>query len=102
MRIKKDDNIIVIAGNDKGKTGKVVRAFPRENTVVITGVNVRKIHKRPSKTNQKGQIIEQAFPINVSNVAIVDPKTGKPTRIGYSGKSGEKVRIAKKSGTTIK
>lgn len=102
MRIKKDDNIIVLAGKDKGKTGKVVRAFPRENTVIVAGVNIRKIHKRPSKSNQKGQIIDQAFPLNVSNVAIVDPKTGKASRIGYSIKGGEKLRVAKKSGTTIK
>lgn len=102
MKIKKDDNVIVTAGKDRGKTGKVIRSFPRTSQIIITGVNVRKIHKRPTKSGQKGQIVEQAFPINVSNVMFIDPKNSKPTRIGYSGKAKEKVRVAKKSGTTLK
>ena len=102
MKIKKNDNVIVIAGKDRGKTGKIMRALPRTNQVIITGVNTHKIHKRPNKSNQKGQIIDQAFPINVSNVMIIDPKTNKPTRIGYSGITKDKVRVAKKSGMTIK
>jgi large subunit ribosomal protein L24 len=102
MRIKKNDNVIVIAGKDRGKTGKVTRAFPRTGEVIISGVNTHKIHKRPNKTNQKGQILEQSFPINVSNVMILDPKTNKGTRIGYSVSAKDKVRVAKKSGTTIK
>ncbi len=102
MRIKKDDNIIVIAGKDRGKTGKVVRAFPKENKIIVSGINMRKIHKRPSKSNQKGQIIDQAAPFDVSNVMLVDPKTSKGTRVGtQKDKSGKKVRVAKKSGTTL-
>lgn len=102
MKIKKDDNVIVIAGKDRGKTGKVVRALPRQNAVIIAGVHVRKIHKRATKTGKKGEVVDQAFPIHISNVMIVDPKTGKGTRIGTSLKGKEKTRIAKKSGQSIK
>ena len=102
MKIRKDDNVIVIAGKDRGKTGKVVRAFPREDKVIVSGVNVRKVHKRATKSGQKGQIVEKEFPTHISNVAIVDPKGGKATRIGYEMKDEKKVRVTKKSGTTIK
>lgn len=101
MKIRKDDNIIVLSGKDKGKTGKVIRALPREGKVIIAGVNIKKIHKRPTKSNQKGQVIEQAAPIFASAVALIDPKTSKPTRIGYSVEKGKKVRISKKSGVAI-
>ncbi len=101
MKIKKEDNVIVIAGKDKGKTGKVVRAFPRKNLIVISGINLRKVHKRPTKSGQKGQIIDQAVPMHVSNVLLVDPKNNKGTRVGYKNVDGNKVRIAKKSGSTI-
>jgi large subunit ribosomal protein L24 len=101
MKIKKNDNVIVIAGKDRGKTGKVIRALPRENKVIITGVNVRKIHKKANKNKKKGEVVEQAFPFDVSNVMVVDPKTSKRTRIGYKGIGKEKVRIAKKSGSNI-
>lgn len=102
MKIKKDDNIIVISGKDKGKTGKVVRAFPRQNKIIVAGVNIKKIHKRPTKSNQKGQIIEQAAPFHVSNAQIVDPKDAKKgTRIRMDITLGKKVRVAKRSGTTL-
>lgn len=90
-----------MSGKDKGKSGDVLRAFPRLNKVIVAGVNIKKIHKRPTKSNQKGQIIEQATPIHVSNVSIADPKGGKPTRVGYTTVSGKKVRVAKKSGANI-
>ena len=102
MKIKKDDNVIVIAGKDRGKTGKVVRAFPREDKVIVSGVNIRKVHKRASKSGQKGQIVEKAFPTHISNVSLVDPKDGKATRVGYDTKGEKKIRIARKSGTTLK
>ena len=70
MKIHKDDNIIVITGKDKGKTGKVLKALPRVHKVVVAGVNVRKVHKRPKKSGQKGQIIEKSMPIDVSNVRL--------------------------------
>jgi len=102
MRIKKDDKVIVIAGKDKGKTGKVLRAFPAENKVVVEGVNIKKKHQRATQGGQKGQIIDKTFPIDVSNVMLVDPKTGKPTRIGKKLVGDKFVRVAKKSGTVIK
>jgi large subunit ribosomal protein L24 len=101
MKIKKGDNIIVISGKDKGKTGKVVRAFPRDNAIIVSGVNVKKVHKRPSKQGQKGQVIEQSAPFHVSNVAIVDPKDNKATRIKLVVTGGKKERVAKRSGATI-
>lgn len=70
MHVKKGDNIIVLAGKDKGKTGKILRAFPREDLVLVEGVNIKKVHQRPKKTGAKGTIIEKGFPIHVSNVKI--------------------------------
>ncbi len=101
MKIRKDDNVIVITGKDKGKTGKVVKALPKEGRIVIAGVNVRKVHVRPTKSGQKGQIIDKAMPINVSNVLIVDPKTGKGARVGRKMIGEKMVRFSKKSGTTL-
>ena len=101
MKIKKGDNVIVIAGKDKGKKAKVVRALPAENKVVVEGVNIKKKHERGRREGAKGQIIEFAAPINVSNVMIEDPKTKKPSRIGYKMVGDKKVRIAKKSGAEI-
>lgn len=92
---------MVIAGKDKGKKGKVLRAFPDESQVIVDGVNVKKRHQRPTKTNQHGQIVDKTLPIHVSNVMIIDPKTNKPTRVGYKVENGKKFRIAKKSGVQI-
>jgi large subunit ribosomal protein L24 len=101
MRIKKDDKVIVMSGKDKGKTGKILRALPRENKVVVEGVNIKKKHQKPTRGGQKGQIIDKTFPVDVSNVMIIDPKTNKPTRIGKKLVGDKWVRVAKKSGTTI-
>jgi large subunit ribosomal protein L24 len=101
MKIKKDDNVIVISGKDKGKTGKVSKAFPAENKILISGVNVRKSHEKARKSGSKGQIVEKSMPIHVSNVMIVDPKTGKQTRIGKKEVNGKNVRFAKKSGVVL-
>ena len=101
MRIKKGDNVIVIAGKDKGSEGKVLRVFPHKSLVLVEGVNMQKKHQKARRGGAKGQITEFAAPIHVSNVAIKDPKTGKPSRIGYKTEGGEKVRISKKSGTII-
>jgi large subunit ribosomal protein L24 len=79
MKIKKNDNVIVIAGKDKGKTGKVSRAFPAKEMVLIPGLNIHKKHKRPTKGGEKGQVVDQAFPMHVSNVMLVDG-SGKRTR----------------------
>lgn len=101
MKIKKNDNVIVIAGKDKDKTGKVLRAFPALDQVLVEGVNKRKKNQRATKSGQKGQIIEKEFPIHVSNVAFIDPKTKKATRIGKKEVKGKMVRITKKSGSIV-
>lgn len=101
MKLKKGDNVIVIAGKDKGKEGKITRVFPARNEVIVEGVNMKKKHQRARKQGQKGQIVDIASPINASNVMLRDPKTGKPTRIGIKKEGGKRARIAKKSGSTI-
>ena len=102
LHVKKDDNIIVISGKDKGKKGRIIAAYPRENRVLVEGVNMVKRHTRPNPTNQQGGIIEREAPIHVSNVMHIDPKSGKATRIGYKVlENGTKVRIAKRSGEMI-
>lgn len=102
LHVKKDDVVIVITGKDKGKKGRIIAAYPRENRVLIEGVNLVKKHAKPSQQNPQGGILTQEAPIHVSNVMLVDPKTGKPTRVGYKVlENGQKVRIAKKSGEVI-
>ena len=101
MTIKKDDNVIVLAGKDKGKTGAVERVIPSLSTVVVAGLNKRKKHERARKSDQKGQIIEKSFPLHMSNVMIVDKKTGKGSRIQSKMVGDKKVRIAQKSGAEI-
>jgi large subunit ribosomal protein L24 len=103
MKIKKGDNVIVLTGKDKGKTAKVLRALPIEEKVILEGVNIAKKHsKNKFAGDKKGEIVEVAMPMEVSNVAILDPKDKKPTRIGYKVVDGKKVRIAKRSGQEIK
>ena len=100
-KIKKGDNVVVIAGKDKGKQGEVLNVIPAKNRVVIAGVNVVKRHTRPSQTSEGG-IISKEAPIDVSNVAHIDPKDGKPTRVGVKlEKDGSKVRFAKRSGEAL-
>ena len=99
MKIKKGDNIIVIAGRDKGKTGKVARAIPDDSKVVVEGINLLKKHMRAKSSTQKGQIVEVAMPIHVSNVAIV--VGGKPTRVGSKVIGDKKDRIDRKTGKAI-
>lgn len=101
LHVKKDDKVMVITGKDKGKTGRVIVAYPRENRVLVEGINMVKRHTKPSQQNQQGGIIEQEAPIHASNVMLLDPKSGKPTRIGYKVESGKKVRVAKRSGEVI-
>jgi len=101
LRIKRGDTVVVISGKEKGKRGEVERVEPKKERVVVTGVNVRTRHARPSQQNQEGLFTFEA-PIHVSNVMIVDPDSGDPTRIGYRfTDSGEKVRVSKKSGKDI-
>ena len=102
MKIKKGDKVIVIAGADKGKTGVVQKAYPRLDRVVVEGVNVHKKHKKPTQTNPEGSIVDIYAPIHVSNVALVDPKTKKATRVGYEVVKGKKVRVTKASKSVVK
>lgn len=101
MNIKKGDQVIVISGEYKGSTGTVQKAFPKINKVIIEGVNVRKKHRKLSQGNPEGSIVDMYAPIDASNVAILDPKTNKATRVGYQVVDGKKVRVAKKSNTVI-
>ncbi len=100
-KIKKGDRVIVITGRDKGKKGDVIKVFPKEDRVLVSGVNVVKRHQRQTQT-QQGGIVNKEAPIDVSNVAHIDPKSGGPTRIGFKILGdGRKVRFATKSGEVI-
>jgi large subunit ribosomal protein L24 len=102
LHIKKGDTVYVNAGNNKGKTGKVLSVLVEKQRAVVEGVNIIKKSTKPSAAHPQGGIIEQEAPIHISNLNVVDPKTGKPTRIGRKrGANGKLVRYAKKSGEEI-
>jgi large subunit ribosomal protein L24 len=99
--IRKGDKVIVITGSDKGKKGSVLKVFPKENRALVQGVNIVKRHQRQTQSQQAG-IVTKESPINLSNIAHTDPKTGKATRIGFKTLGdGRRVRVAKKSGEVI-
>lgn len=100
MRIKKGDTVIVIAGKDKGKKGEVIKAMPKENRVIVEGVNVQTKHQKQTRT-ASSEIKHQEGPIHVSNVMLYDEKAKAGTRVGYKMDGDKKVRIAKKSGNVI-
>ncbi len=101
LKIKKGDRVMVITGRDKGRVGDVVKTLPSENRVIVQGINMMKRHTRPSQTSNGG-IIEKEASIHVSNVAHLDPKENKPTRIGFKIIDGDrKVRVARRSGEVI-
>ena len=100
-KIKKGDTVIVLSGKDKGKTGEVTRNLPREGKVVVAGVNLITRHNKPSQANPNGGIDRVEAPMAVSKVAMKDPVTGLPTRVGFAMVDGKKVRVAKKSGAQI-
>ena len=101
MKLKTGDKVVVIAGKDKGKEGNVTKVLKNENKVVVEGVNVAKKHIKPNGQTA-GSIVDIELPIHASNVAILDPKTKKPSRIGHTtDKNGKKVRITKKSNSTL-
>lgn len=100
MKIKKGDEVVVISGKYKGVKGKVLEARPAESRVVVAGVNRHKWHIKPTQ-DQAGHIIDREAPVHVSNVALVDPKTKKPSRVGYVVKGDKKIRVSKKSGTEL-
>lgn len=100
MKIKKGDEVVVISGKYKGVKGSVLEARPSESRVVVAGVNRHKWHVKPTQ-DEPGHIVDREAPIHVSNVALVDPKTKKATRVGYKIEKGKKVRVAKKSGAEL-
>ena len=101
LKIKKGDNVVVITGRDKGKTGEVLRVFPAEARVIVQGVHLAKRHTRP-RMGEPGGIVEKELTIHISNIAHIDPQTRKPTRVGYRQLGdGRKVRFARGSGEVI-
>jgi large subunit ribosomal protein L24 len=104
LRIKTDDNVIVISGKDKGKTGKVVRVDKERNRVYVEGLNIVKRHQRPTpgNPNARAGVIEREGPIHISNVALLDPRENKPTRVGVIRREdGRRIRVAKRSGQEL-
>jgi len=101
LKIKKEDNVVVISGRDKGKQGKVLRVFPAEERAVVQGVHIARRHSKPSM-GDPGGIVEKELKIHISNLAHIDPQSNKPTRVGYKFlDGGRKVRIARRSGEVI-
>jgi large subunit ribosomal protein L24 len=100
-KIKKGDNVVVLSGKDKGRTGEVTRVIPKEGKVVVAGVNVATRHRKPTQTNPQGGKEGFEAPMAISNVAVADPKTGAPTRVRFEMRDGKKVRVAVKSGELI-
>ena len=101
LKIKKGDNVVVLTGRDKGKTGTVMKVMPKESRVIVQGVNVVKRHTRPA-AGQQGGIVEKESTIHVSNVSLIDPKTSMPTRVGFKTvDDGRKVRVARRSGEVL-
>ena len=101
MKIHKGDTVLIISGKDRGKKGKVLQSFPKEQKIVVEGVYIRKKHIKPKKSGDKGQIVESPGPISVSNVKLICVKCGKATRVGYKIKNKKKYRVCKKCGQEI-
>jgi large subunit ribosomal protein L24 len=100
QKIRKGDKVVVLAGKDKGRTGEVIAVMPKEDRAVVRGVNMVKRHQRQTQTQEAG-IINKEAPLHLSNLAIADPKDGKPTRVGFKIEGDKKVRVAKRSGVVI-
>ena len=106
-RIRRDDQVKVMSGKDKGKTGRVLHVEPKKNRVFVEGMNIQKRHMRPrsirdaQRAEQVGGVIEKEGPIHISNVMLVDPKSGNPTRVGVKREDGQRTRVAKKSGEEL-
>ena len=103
-RIRRDDEVMVIGGKDRGKRGKVLRVEPKKDRVYVEGLNIVKRHQRPTQTaagQQAGGVIEREGPIHISNVMLIDPKDGKPTRVGIEFEDGKRLRVAKRSGARL-
>ncbi|MDO4510741.1 MAG: 50S ribosomal protein L24 [Bacteroidales bacterium] len=102
LHIKKGDTVCVLAGDDKGKTGRVLSIKAKENRAIVEGINMVSKSTKPSAKHPQGGIIKMEAPIHLSNLNVVDPKTGKPTRVGFKKEEGKTVRYSKKSGEEIK
>ena len=100
-KIKKGDRVVLLTGKDKGRQGAVLKVFPKEQRVLVEGLNIVQRHTRPTQGDPQGGIKTKEAPVHVSNVAFVDPKTGEPTRVGFKIEGDKKVRVAKKSGEVI-
>ena len=100
-KIKKGDQVVVLSGKDKGRTGTVTQVLPKVGKLVVDGINVAARHRKPSQTNPQGGIDRAPAPMAISKVAVADPKDGKPTSVRFEEKDGKKVRVAVKSGETI-
>lgn len=96
MKIKKGDTVLIISGKDRGKTGKVLQTLPEEGKILVENVNLRKRHVRPTRTGEKGQIVEKSAPIHISNMKLICSKCGKATKVGYKIIEERKYRICKK------
>ncbi len=101
QKIRKGDKVVVLSGKDKGKTGDVLRAMPRDGKVIVSGINIATRHRKPTQLNPQGGLERREAAMHVSKVAIADPKSGKPTRVRFETKDGKKVRVAAKSGELI-
>ena len=100
-KIKKGDEVVVLSGKDKGRTGTVQQVMPKDGKVLVEGINVITRHNKPTQLNPQGGIERKPAPMDISKVAVADPKDGKPTRVRFEEKDGKKVRVAVKSGETI-
>jgi large subunit ribosomal protein L24 len=100
-KIKKGDRVVILSGKDKGKTGEVTKAMPKDGKVIVSGVNIITRHKKPTQASPQGGLEKSEAPLHVSKVAIADPKSGKPTRVRFDIQGDKKVRVAVKSGETI-
>ncbi len=101
LKIKKGDRVVVLSGKDKGKTGEVTKSMPKDGKVVVSGVNIITRHKKPTQANPQGGLERSEAPLHASKVAIADPSTGRPTRVRFEIRDGNKVRVAARSGETI-
>ena len=102
MKIKKGDNVRILAGKDRGREGEVTRVLPAGDKVIVEGVNIAKRHQKPTSATMQGGIIDKAMPLHVSNVAIISPSDGEPTRVGYRfDADGVKVRICRRTGVDL-
>jgi large subunit ribosomal protein L24 len=102
LKIKKGDRVRVLQGKDRGKTGEVARVLPKERKVIVDGINVAKKHQKATRSTMQGGIIDKDMPIDVSNVAVISPKDGKPTKVGYKfDNDGNKVRICRRTGAEL-